>query len=860
MISQTTEKAFEDAIIHHLTSSGGYQLGDPANFSQELALDKTTLLQFIQDSQPQAWQKLSEIHGLTVEPKFIQRLYQELEFRGMLDVLRYGITDYGVRFKLAYFKPASGLNPETLSLYSQNILTVTRQVHYSTRSQNSIDLLLSINGLPVATIELKNQFTGQDVENAKQQYSDDRDNHELLFQFKRRALVHFAVDPDEAWMTTRIDSRNTRFLPFNKGHNKGAGNPFNPDSYKTAYLWENIWAKDSWLDIIGRFLHLEQETITINGKTNKKESLIFPRFHQLDVVRNLTNHAKTNGAGQNYLIQHSAGSGKSNSIAWLAYQLANLYSDQNARVFDSIIVITDRRVLDQQLQDTIYQFDHVAGVVQKIDRNAAQLADALASGANIIITTLQKFPFVLDKISDLPKRSYALIVDEAHSSQGGEASKKMKEVLTSIDFSPSVQESSGRYADEDEDGEDWIRKSMLSRGKQPNLSFFAFTATPKAKTLEVFGQLNAQGQPEPFHLYSMRQAIEEGFIMDVLKNYTTYKTYFRLSKAIEDDPQIHKKKASKAIARFLSLHPHNLAQKTEVILEHFRQCVMPKIGGKAKAMLVTASRPHVIRYKEEFDRYLKQQGYTDIKALVAFTAFTDRERGISYTESDINGFGERELPEKFETVEYQLLIVADKYQTGFDQPLLYTMYVDKKLSGVKAVQTLSRLNRTYPGKENTFILDFANEEQDVIDAFQPYYEQTTLATTTNPNRLYDLKNRIDGYQLIWPSEVDAFAKVFFKRTDKISKQDHGRLNTLVDPACDRFNGLSEEQQDEFKNTLIAFIRLYAFLAQIMPFTDEALEKFYAFARLLQTKLPKRLQSEVFKLTDEVELEYYSSPR
>jgi type I restriction enzyme, R subunit len=855
MPSQIIEKAFEDAIIDRLSNSGGYQLGDPANFSKDLALDKTVLLEFIQASQPQAWQKLAAIHGLTVESKFIQRLYQELEFRGMLDVLRNGITDYGVRFKLAYFKPASGLNPETLALYNHNILTVTRQVYYSNRNRNSIDLLLSINGLPVATIELKNHFTGQDVENAKEQYGEDRENHELLFQFKRRALVHFAVDPDEAWMTTRIDGNNTRFLPFNQGYNKGAGNPPNRKGHKTAYLWETIWEKDSWLDIVGRFCHLEQETIVLNGKTVKKESLIFPRFHQLDVVRKLTTDAKTNGAGHNYLIQHSAGSGKSNSIAWLAYQLANLYNDNDTRVFDSVIVITDRRILDRQLQDTIYQFDHVAGVVQKVDRNASQLAEALTSGTNIIITTLQKFPFVLDKIGELPQRNYALIVDEAHSSQGGEAAKKMKEALTVIDLSRSVKEASGSYGTNEDDEEDWVRKSMLSRGKQPNLSFFAFTATPKAKTLEVFGQINALGQPEPFHLYSMRQAIEEGFIMNVLQNYTTYKTYFRLTKAIEEDPQIHKKKASKAIARFLSLHPHNLAQKTQIIIEHFRQCVMPKIGGKAKAMLVTASRPHVIRYKDEFDRYLKQQGYEDIKAIVAFTAFTDRETGISYTESDINGFGERELPEKFETVEYQMLIVADKYQTGFDQPLLHTMYVDKKLAGVKAVQTLSRLNRICPGKEETFVLDFANEEQEIIDAFQPYYEQTILAATTNPNRLYDLKNRIDSFQLIWTSEIDAFARVFFKPTERTSRQDHARLNALVDPACDRFTGLEEEQQDDFKNTL-TFIRLYAFLSQIMPFADEELEKFYAFARLLQTKLPKQLQSEIFKLTDEVGLEYY----
>lgn len=853
MTSQITEQAFETAIADSLITRGGYQLGNPANFSRELAFDKLTILEFIQNTQPEAWQKLSAIHGDDVVPKFIQRLYKELEFRGMLDVLRHGITDYGVRFKLAYFKPANSLNSDTLALYNQNILTVTRQVHYSPKNQNSIDLLLSINGLPVATGELKNQFTGQDVEKAKQQYVCDRDNHELLFQFKRRALVHFALDPDQAWMTTRIDGSNTRFLPFNQGHNKGSGNPPNPTGYKTAYLWEDIWTRDTWLDIVGRFLHIQQDNIKLNGKSAKKETLIFPRFHQLDVVRRLREDA-TRGTGHNYLIQHSAGSGKSNSIAWLAYQLASLYNVQNELIFDSVVVVTDRRVLDQQLQDTIYQFEHKQGVVQKVDRDSPQLAAALVSGTPIIITTLQKFPFatVLDKISELPERNYAVIVDEAHSSQGGEASKKMKEVLGVYDLSRSAKEEGGSYGDED-DPEDNIRKSMLTRGKQPNLSFFGFTATPKPKTLEAFGEIK-EGKPEPFHLYSMRQAIEEKFILDVLQNYTTYKTYFRLTKSIEDDPEIHKKKASRAIARFLSLHPHNLAQKTEVIIEHFRQCVMPKIGGKAKAMLVTASRPHVIRYKEEFDNYVNEQGYTDIKALVAFTTFTDRETNTQYTESAINGFGERELPTKFEE-EYQLLIVADKYQTGFDQPLLHTMYVDKKLSGVKAVQTLSRLNRTYPGKEDTFVLDFANEEQEILAAFQPYYEKTTLVATTDPNRLYDLKNRLDNYQIIWFSEVDAFARVFFKPQEKTSKRDHSQLHALVDSAVERFQDLSEEQQDEFKNTLGAFIRLYAFLAQIMPFADQELEKFYAFVRLLQTKLPKQ-SHEAFKLTDEVALEYY----
>lgn len=773
-------------------------------------------------------------------------------------MLRNGFVDHGVRFKLAYFKPASRLNSETIVLYNKNQLTITRQVKYSLKNENSIDMLLSLNGLPVATVELKNQFTGQNAANAKWQYAVDRDPNELLFKFKKRALVHFAVDTDQAYMTTRLEGKATRYLPFNQGYNKDAGNPPNPNGHKSSYLWEYVWAKDSWMDIIGSFLLLQIDEFKVDGKIFKKEKLIFPRFHQLDVVRKLAHDARQKGIGNNYLIQHSAGSGKSNSIAWLAYRLSSLHNDKDEKIFDSVIVVTDRLVLDQQLQNTIYQFEHKLGVVQKIDKDSTQLAVALSVGINIIITTLQKFPFVLDKIGELPKRNYAVIVDEAHSSQGGESSKKMKETLTVIDMSCEIESETPGYG-KDHDIEDEIRSSMLARGKQPNLSFFAFTATPKAKTLEVFGQTGDDGKPAPFHLYSMRQAIEENFILDVLKYYTTYKTYFRLSKAIEDDPNINKKKARRAIARFLSLHPHNLAQKTEVIIEHFRQCVMPKIGGKAKAMVVTSSRPHVIRYKTEFDKYITEKGYTDIKTLVAFTAFTDRDTGISYTEYEINGFKEKELPEKFATNEYQILLVAEKYQTGFDQPLLHTMYVDKKLSGVRAVQTLSRLNRIYPGKEDTFILDFANEEQEIIDAFQPYYEQTTLSSTTDPNKLYDLKNKLEGFQIIWQSEIDAFTKVFFMPRKLRSAKDHAMLNSFIDPAVDRYKVMKneeEQEQEDFKHTLTVFIRLYSFLSQIMPFADMELEKFYAYARLLLNKLPKQDVSDRFKLHDEVALEYY----
>jgi type I restriction enzyme R subunit len=850
-----TEKAFEEAIESHLLQKGGYIKGNPDDFNRELALDTKTIFAFLQKSQSEAWKKSLSIHGSDIETKLLQRLTKELDNRGTLDVLRNGFIDYGVRYKMAYFKPASGLNPETEKLYKLNRLTVTRQLKYSQKSEKSVDLLLGLNGLPVSTVELKSQFTGQDVTNAKRQFIEDRDPKEMLFQFKKRALVHFAVDPDEVYMTTKLEGLKTKYLPFNLGYNKGAGNPPNPEGYKTSYLWEYVWEKDSWMDILSRFLHLQVEEYKFEGKIFKQESILFPRYHQLDVVRKLEEDAR-DGAGKNYLIEHSAGSGKSNSIAWLSYRLSSLHNKDDKRVFDSVIVVTDRLVLDQQLQNTIYQFEHKQGVVQKIDKDSNQLAESLKSGTNIIITTLQKFPFVLEKIGQLQARKYAVIVDEAHSSQSGEAARKLKEVLTMGNLEDAAIKDL-EISSTQSDAEDEIRKSMLSRGQHKNLSFFAFTATPKAKTLEVFGVKDTiTGKPVPFHLYSMRQAIEEGFIMDVLKNYTTYKTFFKISKQIEDDPKINKKKATRAIARFISLHPHNLAQKTEVIVEHFRQVIMKKIGGKAKAMVVTASRPHVVRYKKEFDRYIKEKGYNEIRTLVAFSAFKD-EFGILHTESDINDFGEKELPEKFNTMEYQLLLVADKYQTGFDQPLLHTMYVDKKLSGVKAVQTLSRLNRIYPGKEDTFILDFVNDTQEILDSFQPYYEQTTLTETTNPNQLYDLKSKLEAMQIFWQSEIDAFCNVFFKKTGSHTGKESAQLNAYIDPPVDRYKAIGKEEvQEDFKHTLTVYLRLYSFLSQIMPFQDAELEKLYAYGRLLLNKLPKKGISEKLKLNDEVALEYY----
>ncbi|MEY3499646.1 MAG: hypothetical protein RL308_1315 [Bacteroidota bacterium] len=860
-----TEHTFETNIENELLANGGYSKGFSKDFDTHLGIFPTYITDFLKQSQPKEWEKITTIHRTDIEDKVIKRLVKELDSRGSLDVIRYGFTDLGVKFKMAYFQPESSLNPEAFELYNKNELKVVRQLFYERNGRNSIDIVLVINGLPVSTIELKNQFSGQNIDNAKKQYVYDREATEPIFQFKKRTLVHFAVDTDECFMTTKLEGKKTYYLPFNLGCNNGAGNPINKNGYRTSYLWEYVWTKDSLMDIVGKFLHLSVEEFELQGVKKKKETMIFPRFHQMDVVRKITADAKTKGAGQNYLIQHSAGSGKSNSIAWLSYRLSSLHNDKNERVFNSVIVITDRKVLDNQLQNTIYQFEHKEGVVKKIDKNSQQLADAITDGSNIIITTLQKFPFVLDKIGEKKNRNYAVIIDEAHSSQGGEATKKMKEALSATTLEEAEKEEQNT---DNEDAEDEIRKSMLARGKQSNLSFFGFTATPKAKTVEVFGTISDDGKPRPFHLYSMKQAIEEGFILDVLKNYTTYKTYFKLSKQIEDDPEINKKQASRAIGRFLSLHPHNLAQKAEVIIEHFRQVVSKKIGGKAKAMVVSSSRLHAVRYKEEFDNYIQEKGYSDIKTLVAFSGkviYENHPEGI--TEVEFNKIKEAELPQYFGTDEYQILIVASKYQTGFDQPLLHTMYVDKKLSGVLAVQTLSRLNRTTKGKEDTFVLDFANETTEIMASFQPYYELTTIEENTDPNHLYDLKTVIEGSNIIWQSEIDGFCNAYFKSSKLLTPSEQAKLNAFIDPAVDRFKQLPDEGnlsnslgKEDFKHVLISFTRLYSFLSQIMPFSDIDLEKLFTYSRFLLKKLPRKDVADRYQLGDEVALEYYRLQR
>ncbi len=852
---------FESQICAALAASGGYseskvgtEQAEPRDFDPQAGLDTAELFAFIGATQADEWARLIALHGGdpdTAQRNFVKRLAKELDRVGTIEVLRNGVIDLGVTIRLAYFKPATALNAETLKLYGANRLTVTRQLPYETSGGKTLDLCLFVNGLPIATAELKTHLTQQTAEDAKKQYKTTRDASNTTIA--KRAIVHFAVDTEVAWMTTRVAGRNTRWFHYNLGRNNGAGNPDNPNGHRTSYLWEQVWERHALLDILNRFVHVEP---TPKGKAHEG-AVIFPRFHQWDAVLKIAAHAREAGPGNNYLVQHSAGSGKSNTIAWLAHRLSTLHDAADTKVFNKVIVITDRKVLDRQMQATVGQFEKVAGVVQKIDENSAQLAEALeGEQARIIITTIQKFPVVLKKIDTLPHRTYAVIADEAHSSQAGDTSRDLKLVLGGglVDSQDALaqaeREELGSNAEVPDPAQDRLLAAVEARGRQTNISFFAFTATPKAKTLETFGTKGADagGEPTyvPFHLYSMRQAIQEGYIHDVLANYTTYQTYWNIEKKAEGDPEYDPARAKAAIAKYVSLHEHNLAQKADIIINHFRDKVAKLIGGQAKAMVVTASRLHALRYGLALREYCAQNGIGDVGVLVAFSG-TLQDRGIDYTETSLNGFPESQTPKQFDSDKYQILVVAEKYQTGFDQPKLQTMYVDKPLSGLAAVQTLSRLNRSMKGKDSTFVLDFRNSADDIRTAFAPWYVQTETPPT-DPNLMYDAHHEMSQFDVLRIEETEAFVAVLME--DPTATH---RIHGLLEGAKGRFReALDEDEQGRFRDALKKFVSAYGYLAQIVPFGDVKLERDYVFCRALAAFI-REPGAELPDVGDEVDL-------
>lgn len=882
-----TEVYFEGAVERSLLDNGGYTKGKASEYDKSLALFPKDVIAFIKASQPSLYERIERGQKSNTDSYILKFLDNALASSGSLNVLRHGFNCYGKTINMAYFAPNTSINTTTQERYQANILTVTRQVY--TEYDEIPDLVLSLNGIPIVTIELKNEMsaTGWNVEDGINQYKLDRNANGKLFAFKTRTLVHFAVDTDLVYMTTRLNGEDTFFLPFNRGHNGGAGNPVVTGNVRTSYLWEEVLAKDSLMDIIGRFIHLEIVEKKIKTESGYRypitETMIFPRFHQLDCVRKLTQHSREHGAGHNYLIQHSAGSGKSNSIAWLAHHLSSMHNDEDQKVFNSIIVVTDRVVLDRQLQDTITQFEHKDGVVKKIDENSHQLAQAIASDTQVIITTIQKFPHVMKSINkqredgshlDLVTKDkrFAVIVDEAHSSQSGETAAELRKVLNRDGIESAIAAEFLLDDDLDQDSElsteerVALYRESYGRQRQPNLSFFAFTATPKWKTLALFDEPNTDGKA-PFHHYGMKQAIEEGFIHDVLKHYSTYQHYFKLLKIAQEDKELVKNKTKQELLRFVNLHPSVISQKVEIIVEHFYAVTRHKIGGRAKAMVVTESRESAIRYKIAFDEYIKEKKYTDIKSLVAFSgklALLEAPDKV-YTEVGLNnGIQEKDLAEKFDSDDYQVLLVAEKYQTGFDQPLLHSMFVDKKLSGVQAVQTLSRLNRTAKGKDDVFVLDFVNSDDDIKKAFKPYYDVTALGEVPDESKLAGLVATLDAWNVYFEKDIKDFAAVWFKSKRKLSNNEHQQLKSILDVAVEKYKALSnaedseknQEKQKLFKSQVQSYLNLYQFVSQIMPYADTSNEQRYVYLRMLLRALPRGSKDTRIDISKDVALEFY----
>ena len=867
------EVVFEDEVCTHLKANGWlfdgplpYEKGHAydAGYNKRLALYPTDAIEWVKATQPDTWKKFSADYGTNADAErgFVAILASELDrdrktirkddpqMWGSLNVLRKGFKHIASTFKMAQFAPANSLNPKLWSEFNGNILRVVRQVHYSLHNANNIDLVLFVNGIPVVTIELKVETT-QSIEAAVKQYRQDRlpidaksNTPEPLLAFGARSLVHFALSSDEVRMTTRLEGAKTRFLPFNRGipdqmGGAGAGNAADHKrGHATAYLWHEIFKREAFLEIVGKFISVEvRETIHLKtGKKTLSPSLLFPRYHQHDAVNALLAATLKEGVGKTYLVQHSAGSGKSNTIGWVAHRLSSLFDVDNNKVFTSVIVITDRNVLDQQLQDTIKQFEATPGVVVRIDEDSTQLAKALDGEAKIIVTTLQKFPHVIKKTGSMKGRRFAVIIDEAHSSQSGKTAVQLREALSKEGFKAEASELE-KEGDEDKEvtSEDLVARLMSARKRPTNISYYAFTATPKAKTLELFGRKGADGLPVPFHVYSMRQAIEEKFILDVLKGYVTYDAAFKLEQQGQDQ-EMNSGKARRKLFQYVSLHPTSVAQKVAMIIEHFRGHVMGLLNGQAKAMVVTDSRKAAVRYKKEFDKFMAKAGYNDFKALVAYSGtITDDEYGVvDADEGDVNGgkpkIKDNLIKEKFNTDEYRVLLVANKFQTGFDQPLLCAMYVDKRLDDVMAVQTLSRLNRMFPGKEATFVLDFRNKAEDVLKAFMPFYRTATLSSLTDRNLPHHMREKLDGVGVYLWEEVEAFSKLYFSARNGQAFQAH------LKQAHERYTALTREEQELFRRDASTFITAYDFLSQIVDYNDADLEKLHAFLKLLQPRL------------------------
>lgn len=876
-----SEKTFEAFIESYLISEeGGWIKATDAGLRSEesrgMNLDIVTLTDFVKSTQPMAWKRFERMCTINPMRQFYKSFENAVTQDGLISVLRYGFKHRGINFRVCYFKPESELNDLAVSNYQKNICQCIRQWHYSEQNTNSIDMLLAVNGIPVIAVELKNQLTGQSVDDAKKQWAYNRNPKEPVFGFNKRILAYFACDLYDVYMTTRLEGPMTNFLPFNQGSNGagrdgGAGNPPNiTGGYVTSYFWENVLQKDKLMDILQKFISYEKtekKEVMPDGSTNikKTEKIIFPRYHQLDVVRELVRHVRENGPGHNYLIQHSAGSGKSNSIAWTAYRMASLHDANNEAVYDSVIVVTDRRILDQQLQATISSFDHTLGSVETIDdkKSSKDLLAAINKGKRVIVTTLQKFPVIYEEVQSAVGKHYAIIVDEAHSSQTGQSAMKLKAALA------DVSDALGEYAELEQkaveavEAKDILVQDMLSQGKHKNLSFFAFTATPKGKTLEIFGEPQPDGSFHPFHIYSMRQAIEEGFILDVLANYTTYKMCYQIAKNVPDNPDVPTSKAVRTIRRYEELHPHNLAQKAAIIVETFRDVTKHKIGGLGKMMVVTASRLAAVRYYHEIKRYLEQNDYDDIEIMIAFSGSLkdpDDPNSPEYTESSMNvdRNGNRVKESQTKSVfhdEGNILIVAEKYQTGFDEPLLHTMIVDKELRDVKAVQTLSRLNRTYPGKIDTYVLDFVNDVDRIREAFQQFYQETSLDEEINFDLIYTTQKILRDFKVYSEEDIEAVSQIYFDPDVRKANATQGKISNILKPVADKYNQLNQEQRYQFRREARAFVKWYNYISQITRMFDKDLHKEYILCSYLAKLLPSD-KTQPFDLDNRVKLEYY----